>query len=243
MTTTTEPSITSTIGQIVAQRPQASRVFEHLGIDYCCGGKETLEEACHAKGLDAATVLSALLSEPAAAHSEPPTNWDSASLTELADHIEQIHHAYLREELPRLEAMVRKVAAVHGQRYAWVLEIDSVFSRFAAEMQSHLLKEEQMLFPLIRALEADKVSTQPEHALDLRHPVEVMKHEHDDAGQSLERMRELSNDFQPPEYACATFRGMLEGLVAVEADTHRHVHKENSILFPKAIVLATERWG
>lgn len=241
MTTTTKLTTASTVGAIVAERPHSSRVFERLSIDYCCGGRATLDQACQKKRLDAATVLTLLLSEPAAQVSEPKQNWQKSSLTDLADHIEQTHHAYLRAELPRLETMVRKVAAVHGKHHSWLLELDSVFAGFSASMQSHLLKEEQVLFPLIRQFEARQGLSQSNNGMNIENPIAVMEHEHADAGQSLERMRRLSHDYQPPANACATFRATLDGLAKLEADTHEHVHKENSILFPRAVDLANHQ--
>lgn len=237
MPAATELTTASTVGQIVADRPQAARVFERLGIDYCCGGRQTLAAACEEKTLNAAEILAALLNEPEPTTTESSTDWQQASLTELIDDIEETHHVYLHGELPRLEAMVRKVAAVHGDRHPWMMEIDSVFAGFSASMQSHLLKEEQMLFPLIRDLE----SQQNQPAGGIEKPLEVHEHEHDDAGRSLARMRRLSHDYQAPDDACATFRAMLEGLAKLEADTHMHIHKENSILFPRATALAKQR--
>jgi regulator of cell morphogenesis and NO signaling len=155
-------------------------------------------------------------------------------MTELADHIEQAHHAYLKRELPRLGAMVRKVAAVHGAHFPWLLELNAVFASFAAEMDAHTLKEDQVLFPMIRELDCGRLASSDHCGGSVANPIHVMMHEHDDAGRALARMRELSNGYAPPPDACNTFRAMLDGLAALEADTHRHVHKENSILFPKA---------
>lgn len=239
MTTTDSPTIQTTVGELVAERPSRSRVFEKLGIDYCCGGKKSLAELCEARGLDADTVLTIMLAAEAGAADGPSEpSWSTASLTELADHIEQTHHAYLKRELPRLGAMVRKVAAVHGDRHPWMLEVDGVFAGFAAEMQSHMMKEEQMLFPMIRSIDRG----QPDTGSDcggpgVANPIRVMEHEHDSSGEDLSRMRKLTDGFTPPSDACNTFRAMLDGLAELEADTHRHVHKENSILFPRALEL------
>jgi regulator of cell morphogenesis and NO signaling len=236
MSTAEIPTIETTVGELVARRPSRSRVFEKLGIDYCCGGKQPLSEACAAKGIDAGTVLTILLATEGDARSEEQ-NWASATLADLSRHIEQTHHAYLKRELPRLGAIVRKVAAVHGGHHRWLLELESVYARFAAEMQSHMMKEEQVLFPLIRSLESGEPapSTACGHGVD--DPIRVMEHEHDDAATSLSRMRELAAEYNPPPDACNTFRAMLDGLRELESDTHRHVHKENSILFPGALEL------
>lgn len=237
MSITQTPTIQTTVGDLVTQRPSRSRAFEKLGIDYCCGGKKPLADVCAAKGIDAHTVLSVLL----AAEEEAPTEqrtWSTATLTELADHIEQTHHAYLKRELPRLKTLVRKVAAVHGEHYPWMLEIDGIFAGFAAELASHMMKEEQMLFPLIRSLESGDPAPHADRCgPGIANPIRVMEHEHDDAGEALARMRELSAGFTPPPDACNTFRAMLDGLAELEADMHRHVHKENSILFPRALAM------
>lgn len=233
MTTTLTPE--KTVGQLVAERPSRSRVFEKLGIDYCCGGKLPLADACSRKGLDAATVLAMLEATEGNAGDAPegPSPLDM-SLTELCDHIERKHHDYLREELPRLEFMTHKVAKVHGENWPWLIELAQVFDALNAELTTHMMKEEQVLFPAIRDLEAGRVP-QSSCGSHLEGPISMMEHEHDNAGQALARMNELSGGYQPPEDACNTFRAMLDSLAELEQDMHRHVHKENSILFPKAL--------
>ncbi len=215
-TPTHVPTVESTVGELVTERPAHSRIFEKLGIDYCCGGKKPLAEVCAARGLDAQAVLQTLLAAEAsfsdAEVSTNERNWSQASLTELADHIEQTHHAYLKQELPRLGAMVRKVAAVHGSHHPWMLEVDGIYASFAAEMQSHMMKEEQMLFPMIRSLESGEAVAAGPCGSGVANPVRVMEHEHDDAGQALARMRALSDNFTPPAGACNTFRATLDGL-------------------------------
>lgn len=223
----------SVVGQLVAERPSRSRVFESLGIDYCCGGKKPLAQACREKGLDPETVRRFLDDSAEPARSDD-RNWSEATLTELADHIEQTHHAYLKRELPRLGTLVRKVAAVHGSHLSWLLELDGVFAGFAAEMESHAMKEEHVLFPMIRGLDCGQLPAMDHCGGTVTNPILVMEHEHDDAGRALARMRGLSGGYVPPPAACNTFRAMLSGLVELEDDTHRHVHKENSILFPRA---------
>ncbi|HEX5444493.1 MAG TPA: iron-sulfur cluster repair di-iron protein [Pirellulales bacterium] len=230
------PTTQTTVGELVARRPSRSRVFEKLGIDYCCGGKLPLSEACAAKGIDADTVLAILLAAEEGTKSQED-DWTGATLADLANHIEQTHHAYLKRELPRLGAIVHKVATVHGAHYPWLLELEGIYTRFAAEMEAHMMKEDRMLFPRIRGLESGEPGPMPFTGPGVANPIRIMEHEHDSAGQSLARMRELSSEFTPPPDACNTFCAMLDGLRELEADTHRHVHKENSILFPRAIEL------
>ncbi len=229
---------TRTVGELVKERPARSRVFESLKVDYCCGGKLPLTEACAKRGLEIESVLQQLAEADARATEGAAAiiDADAMGLTELVDHIEQTHHAYLKSELPRLGMMVRKVAAVHGEHHPWMLKIDGVYSGFAAELQSHMMKEEQILFPCIRNLEQRKqgVSGEPQ---SVANPIRVMEHEHQQAGDALQRMSELSGGFAPPEGACNTFCAMLDGLAQLERDMHQHVHKENNVLFPKAIEL------
>jgi len=238
--TTTSINPATTVGELVRQRPARSRIFEQLNLDYCCGGKLPLDEACAKRGLDVRNVLQRLAeSDDADSRDDGLVDADTMGLAELADHIEQTHHAYLKQELPRLGTMVRKVAAVHGMQHPWMLEIDGVFAGFAAELESHMMKEEQILFPLIRHL--DKGGERPAVGpSSVSAPIRVMEHEHDDAGRALARMSELSGGFTPPQGACNTFRAMLDGLARLERDMHQHVHKENNVLFPKAAELEAE---
>ena len=223
-----------TVGQMVVERPQRSRVFDRLHIDYCCGGKRTLEEACTTRGLDLKTVIAELEAFDAEAEAQPdavrPAN---LTMTELADDIERTHHAYLREELPRLGDLVKKVSAVHGQAHPWLAGLTSVYAELVAELEPHMLKEEQILFPLIREL--DQAATAPSfHCGSVGNPIRMMEMEHQNAGAALGRIREMTTDYEIPEGACNSFRAMLSGLEHLEADLHLHIHKENEILFPKA---------
>ncbi|MCH7892641.1 MAG: iron-sulfur cluster repair di-iron protein [Gemmatimonadetes bacterium] len=230
-----------TVGQMVVERPQRSRVFDRLHIDYCCGGKRTLEEACAKRGLDLKAVLAELEAFDAEAETQPdavrPAN---LTMTELADDIERTHHAYLREELPRLAGLVKKVSAVHGQAHPWLTGLTSVYAELVAELEPHMLKEEQILFPMIREL--DQAATAPSfHCGSVGNPIKMMEMEHQNAGAALDRIREMTTDYEIPEGACNSFRAMLSGLEHLEADLHLHIHKENEILFPKASEMEVRR--
>ena len=220
------------IGHLVAEKPARSRVFDRHGIDYCCGGKRTVEDACRDRGLDATTVLAELeaLDTQDSANEVDPRQM---TMTELADHIEHTHHVYLRSELPRLQALIDKVAGVHGASYPWLEDVQATFANLVAELEPHMLKEEQLLFPIIRELDRAPVSPSF-HCGSVTNPIRVMEQEHDRAGQALRRLRTLTDDFTAPEGACNTFRAMLDGLAALEADTHQHIHKENNVLFVRA---------
>lgn len=221
-----------TVGEYVTARPSRSRVFERFGIDYCCGGKKPLAQACQERNVPLDQVLAAL-AESDAASDGPEIDWSTRPMSELCDHIIERHHDYLRRELPRLDFMLRKVLRAHGQRHPWVEEALRVFTAFRDELTSHMHKEEEILFPMIRKLEA--AETMPAfHCGSISAPISVMEMEHDDAGSALEHLRELSNQYTPPEGACNTFRAVLAGLQELETDMHAHVHKENSILFPAA---------
>ena len=228
-----------TVGQLVVERPARARVFERLGIDYCCGGRLPLSEACAKRGLDAAMVLEELRADDASAAPAAERDWAAATAAELADNIEATHHAYLKRELPRLIALTRRVAEVHSGHRPSLIELRDVFDKFAHELVSHMTKEERILFPWIRLLESGGDNA----PAGVSRPVRQMIREHDDAGADLARRSELTDGFTPPPDACNTYRAMLDGLKHLEADMHTHVHKENNILFPKAERLERERHG
>ncbi len=237
--------VQTTIGQMVTENPARARVFERLGIDYCCGGRLTLQAACAAKKLDAGRVLDELREADAAGGEEPVIDWEAQGAGALADHIERVHHDYLKRELPRLAAMTTKVAAVHGGRHASLIELRDVYAAFAGDMVEHMMKEERALFPWIRALASGQApggkSGVGGAPTGIENPVRVMMAEHEDSGEALEKMRELTDGYTPPMDACNTYRAMLQGLSQLEIDTHVHVHKENSILFPMAVRLEEAR--
>lgn len=218
-------TVATPVGRVAAEHPLATRVFARHGIDFCCGGGRPLGEVCDAKGLDTESVLAEIRQEiesPGTAEK----NWDEAPLDELIEHIVTAYHGPLREELPRLEAMARKVVGVHGDKDPVRLaELLTVFVELEAELEQHMAKEEQILFPMIRqgngALAGD--------------PIIVMEHEHDSAGAALRRLRELTDDYVAPPGACNTWRALWHGLAVLEESMHQHIHLENNILFPRAL--------
>jgi regulator of cell morphogenesis and NO signaling len=231
--------ISDTVGEIVRDHPALSRLFEQVQVDYCCGGQKTLAEACAKRGIDPQTFLTELETWAATTPS-PEANLTDLPLTELADYIERIHHAYLHTELPRLEKMVTKVAAVHGDKEPRLVQVKGIFLALSAELATHLMKEEQILFPMIRQLEAS--DTLPTfHCGTVANPIHRMELEHDEAGEALHELRQLTDDFTPPEWACNTYRALLDALHTFEQDMHQHVHKENNVLFPRAIALEHSR--
>lgn len=228
-----------TVGSIVRDHPALSRLFEQAKVDYCCGGQKTLDEACRQRGIDPQLFL-AQLEDYAASEPTPEVNVAELSLTELADHIERIHHAYLHAELPRLDKIVTKVAAVHGDKEPRLIQIKDIFLALSAELTTHLMKEEQVLFPMIRQLEASK-PLPSFHCGTVVNPISRMEFEHDEAGVALAQLRQLTDDFTPPEWACNTYRALFDALLTFEQDMHQHIHKENNVLFPRAILLEREK--
>jgi regulator of cell morphogenesis and NO signaling len=234
--TMTEITTNTTVGELVAERPGRARVFERYGIDYCCGGRQALSEACTAKELDAQEVVGALRDADQQSTPADEPDWTRAQLGALIANILETHHAYLRRELPRLTEIVAKVQAVHGVRHPELTGVRQTFDSLHGELESHMMKEEQVLFPLIREMESAQTLAASRGG-SVRNPISVMEHEHESAGAALARLRELTNDYTPPEDGCTTYQAMLHSLAELEADLHRHIHKENNILFPRATEL------
>jgi regulator of cell morphogenesis and NO signaling len=227
-------SDSKTVGQYVVERPARARVFERFGIDYCCGGKKPLAQTCADKHLDLQQVLAAL--EQSDTYAAPAEDWSQATLTALADHIEATHHQFLKQEFARLEFFVNKVARRHGPDRPELVELHKVFLALRDELQQHMAKEEQILFPLCRQLEAGAEPV-ASHCGSIANPIAVMVREHEDAGDLLAQMRALTDNYTVPEGACNTFRAVFASLAELEADLHVHIHKENNILFTRAMEL------
>lgn len=216
-----------TVGQVVVERPAASRVFGKLGIDFCCGGRRSLAEVCRDRGLDLHELLAMLeTEEPHPARS----SWVDVPLAELVSHIVERHHAFTRAELERLGPMLDKVARVHGERHPQMVEVAALFRTFAVDLAQHMRKEEAVLFPAILQVAG--------RGMPLSGPIAVMRTEHEAAGSDLARMRMLTDGFVPPTGACNTFRAALAGLAELEADLHEHVHLENNVLFERVLPAA-----
>lgn len=215
----------STVGQLATEHPLATRVFARHGIDFCCGGGKPLREACERKGLDTEAILEDIRKEVATSDT-PEERWDQAPLGELIDHILAAYHQPLYEELPRLESMARKVLEVHRDKASEMLsELLSSYLGLKAELEQHMPKEEQILFPMIK---------QGQGAM-AEGPISVMRHEHESARAALARLRELTKGYEVPAEACATWRALWHGLASLEESLHQHIHLENNILFPRAL--------
>ena len=213
------------VGELATEFPLATRVFHRHGIDYCCGGGKPLHEACAKRGVNTETVLAEIRAEldgPAT----PAQRWDQAPLEDLIDYILVTYHQPLNEELPRLMQMMTKVLQVHGDKDPETLsELNSVFLALKYELEQHMQKEEQILFPMIRQGEGPMAGD----------PISVMEHEHVSAGAALERINKLTRGYEVPEQACNTWLALWHGLAALEESLHQHIHLENNILFPRAL--------
>ncbi len=223
------------VGQLAARRPEAIRILEQRGIDYCCGGDKSLDAACRDAGINTQEVLDEI-GRVKPSDDEPRGDWLDAALTDLCDHIEQTHHAFLREQLPFLTRLIDKVVEAHEQRHPELRDVRVAFAELRAELEPHMMKEEGILFPAVRALE------QASHQIafpfgSVQNPIRMMEHEHDNAGQGLRRLRDLTGGFAAPDDACNAYRGLYKALAKFEADLHQHIHKENNILFPRAAEL------
>jgi regulator of cell morphogenesis and NO signaling len=204
-------------------------VLESFRIDYCCGGRKRLADACREAGAEVESVLEALRRDEAAprACDEHDRGWADADSRELVEHILAVHHEFLRRELPRLGGLIDKVVNAHGGKHAELPEVQATFRELRDELESHMAKEENILFPAI----ADSTAGLWRGRLD--GPIGVMEHEHVLAGRALEALRDLTRAYAPPADACNTYRAMLDGLAELERDLHRHIHEENNILFPR----------
>ena len=227
------PLLDRTVGEIVAEVPGQSRVFQAFGIDFCCQGGRTLREACARKGISAESVVEQL--EAGVARNLEEYNPAELEAGELADYIVRKHHRYLREELPRLLTMAARVAQVHGGHTPSLVEVSEVLLGLAEELALHMMKEEEMLFPCIT-----RMSRGEPIGIALDAPIDCMLDEHVEAGAALDRLRELTNAYQPPVEACNTYRALFDGLADLENDLHHHIHLENAVLFPVALKLAEQ---
>lgn len=225
------------VAALVLEQPGRARVFERLGIDYCCGGDTPLETACADRGLDVEAVIAAL--EETYADATEDVDWTARPVAELCAHIVAQHHAYLYDELPRLLQLVDKVARAHGEAHPELEDVRTTFAALADDLELHMAKEEQVLFPACLALAEGADGAFPFGSVE--NPIRLMLHEHDEVAAGLARLRATTNDYEPPADACNSYRAMLDRLETLETDTHRHVHEENNILFPRAVALEASR--
>ncbi|HNU13902.1 MAG TPA: iron-sulfur cluster repair di-iron protein, partial [Chitinophagaceae bacterium] len=228
-----------TLGQIAAKDLRKVEIFRKYGLDFCCGGKKTVKEACRDNGLDEMKIEQELqqLDRISSPHPIPYNDW---SLDFLSDYIVNSHHSYVKKNLPDIRAYAEKVMQVHGNRHAELLPIYHLVEEVYSEMMNHMVKEERVLFPYIKELVVAKSNSQPlqaAHFETVQNPINMMEMEHEAVGENLAQIRELSNNYSLPEDACASYSLLYQMLNEFEEDLQLHVHLENNILFPKALKL------
>jgi len=228
-----------TLGDIAAKDLRKAEIFKKYGLDFCCGGKKTVKQACLDKGLDV-TKIEYELQQADKTFNTRPLPYNDWSLDFLADYIINTHHSYVNKSLPDIRTYAAKVAKVHGSHHPELLVIHQLVEEINAELSAHLLKEENILFPYIKELVASKKSSQPLHPSafgTVKNPIHAMELEHEIVGKNLQEIRTLSNNYLLPEDACASYTLLYRMLDEFEDDLHTHIHLENNILFPKALAL------
>jgi regulator of cell morphogenesis and NO signaling len=224
MTTTQSPiRPTQSVGELASTRPGASRVFHRHGLDFCCGGHTTLADACAAACLDVASVMDEIRAEETV--SGDFERWTERPLPEVIDHILERFHEPHRLEVPRLLEMARKVERVHAEKSTCPRGLAEHLAKMQEELELHMQKEEQVLFPLLRQGRGRMAAM----------PIQVMEEEHQDHGRNLERLRELTNDYTPPAEACGTWNALYLGLDELQRELMEHISIENNVLFPRAL--------
>lgn len=227
------------VKEIALSNPGARHILEDAGIDYCCGGSKSLQEACLKANVSEAEILRQLRQN--SERVEPSeSRWVSAPLAELTKHIRERHHQYVRNSIPRLRELLAKIREKHGGNHRELGEIEKLFGDVAREMLMHMQKEEQILFPFIDALEraSDGDGTiEPPFFQTVKNPIHSMMKEHDSAGELMRQIRDASNGYKAPADACPSYQAAYQGLEQFEKDLHLHVHLENNILFPRAVEL------
>jgi regulator of cell morphogenesis and NO signaling len=228
-----------TVRQLATEIPGATRLFEKVGIDYCCGGQHSLADACTTAGLRLEEVM-ASLQKVQSSTNRTDNNFAAMPLADLIDHIVETHHVFTTNEIHRLRHLINKVCSVHGPNHSELGLLRAVFEKLAAELGPHMLKEERVLFPYVVMLEDGLRFSRPVPAppfVKVANPVRMMMMEHDKAGDLLKEMRQLTASYVPPADACISFRTLYQALEEFEKDLHQHIHLENNILFPKAVEL------
>jgi regulator of cell morphogenesis and NO signaling len=228
-----------TLGQIAANDLRKAQIFKKYGLDFCCGGKKTVKEACAEKGLDV-TKVEQELQQADRFPASRPLPYNEWNLDFLADYIVNTHHSYVRKTLPDIVTYAAKVHKVHGDRHPELKQIHELVDEVNAELTGHMVKEERVLFPYVKELVNARSGAGALHASQLgsvQNPINMMEMEHELVGKNLDEIRKLSNNYQLPEDACASYSLLYRMLDEFEEDLHLHIHLENNILFPKAIEL------
>ena len=224
------------LGDLVTEDSRRARVLERFGIDYCCNGHRSLDEAATAAGLDVAEISSALtFADPA-----PVSSAQVLEQGALAHDIVDTHHAYMWDEMPRLQALVDKVHSVHGDTHPELARVRAAFTEAVAELEPHMTTEERKVFPAISKMEKTGA---PLESGSLAGPIEQLRREHDAVGDLFKEINALTDNYAVPEDSCGSYRAMLDGLKEMERDLHEHIHKENNVLFPRVMELEASVTG
>jgi regulator of cell morphogenesis and NO signaling len=220
------------VGEIVVSDGRVATVFNKFGLDFCCNGHQTLEAACMSKDINLQEVIDDI-EQLMKTDSNSEKTFNDMSLDKLIEYIYDTHHQYIYKNIPAISKFINKVANVHGKNHPETVEIARIFGELQLELEQHMFKEEQILFPYVKGMVLEDIC----YGSFVNGPISVMMEEHDNAGRILEELRRLSNNYKPPKDACNTFRAAYVNLQALDEDLHMHIHLENNILFPKAAEL------
>lgn len=227
------------IAELVTEDFRRAAIFKKHDIDFCCGGKKKLKDVCEQKSLNSELIMDEIAQLNLADKTE---DWDTWPLSQLIDHIIEKHHRYVLEQMPIIHAFLAKVAKVHGHAYPEVTGTLQLFESIMRELEGHMMKEENVLFPYIKQLEQEEsISASPFGSVE--NPIRMMEFEHEEAGDIMKHIAKNTSDYTPPPGACNTFKAAYHQLKEFEKDLHQHIHLENNILFPKAIKLEKSTLG
>lgn len=238
---------THTVRELAVTMPGATRVFERMGIDYCCGGGSTLADACNKFHVPIEEIVRSLEEAGRSGQSgDDAINWQTEPLTDLCSYIVDKHHVFTRQELERLEKLLDKVSSRHGENHPELSQLQTLFLALKQDLLPHMLKEEQVLFPYINLMEAavtNHSNIPTPFFATVQNPVRMMMNEHDTVGDLLRQMRAISGNYVPPPDACISYQTLYQALAEFEADLHQHIHLENNILFPRAVEMEAQAEG
>ena len=226
-----------TVGELAVEFPNATRVFERVGIDYCCGGHRSLRDACMKAGVAVSDITGSLEQSATAGSEEQTLNFSAIPLTELINYVIERHHSFTKTEVQRLGLLIDKVWEEHHSMHLELTQLRTQFHSLRSELEPHMLKEECVLFPYIRRMhqaieDHHLISTPPFRTVT--NPVHMMTIEHDAADYLLQQMRRITSNYTAPPDACPSHKSLYEALENLEQDLHQHIHLENNILFPRA---------
>lgn len=230
------------VGELAAQIPESTRLFETLRIDYSCGSGKSLVDACYVANVQVDDVVAMLNVFDATKHLVPDlVDFQNLSLTDLITHILRTHHVFTKSEIERLETLSEKVLRTHGENHLEVLRVVQLVHKLCDELKPHLYREEMILFPYIQAMEfavRNKHPKPPAPFGTVESPIQMLTHDHEGAGDILRELRLVTSEYKLPADACVNYKALYQALEELEKDLHQHTHLENNILFPKATELA-----